>query len=255
MELKEWFKSEVVEQVRETLKAHTQGGARITKPNLVRELGLVAAGQEENKDAEQAITLMLRSGLLPGFATSPGITGGIHLEGMDAPPREKGLNTNGLDSAFVEKLNECLRTLCVPKAPRGVSRDSVAKAMGDPGSKTEAKISAAMKANLCPGFYSARGPFGGIFAGVKPVKDAPAATTTETPAATTTTTEVAPTEAAPVVEALAEVAADTAPAASEETVTVTTETVTASAPTADETTTPAPEDTSSSKKNSKKRNK
>lgn len=134
------FNPNFLDVVRTTLDKYCTNGKRLTRAELCKKLGL-------GDEMDQMMSILVNQKFLPGYSISK--NSGI---GKESDSKESG---PVLEADFLTALNQAL----VKLIPGGgaVKRSELAQEMGMPGSDTEAKISAAFKKSLCPGYVCNRG--------------------------------------------------------------------------------------------------
>jgi DNA-binding IscR family transcriptional regulator len=153
----EIFSTAFVTRVTETLNSNCPEGTgqRITRTSLATVLQLP-------KEYEATLGAMVKHNVLPGWESFKGVNGGIGRSGEK--PAKKASTNSGPNASdeFVAQVTPILERLCIEGASP-VPRKDIAMELGDPGSKTEALISAALKRDELSGIYEAvRGKKGGI---------------------------------------------------------------------------------------------
>lgn len=158
------FDSNFVARVHSVLVERCVDGIAVPREQICEAVGLPAS-------AAPVISMMLKDGLLPGFEGRVGPRGGVGKIG-ELPPKKPKVKSERksftFPEGFLEKLSEVVKTLCEEAGvdeegnPRCVTRDQIAKALGEPGSRTEMLVSNALKAGHLRGFDSRPGPKGGI---------------------------------------------------------------------------------------------
>jgi len=143
-------------------------GKRITRSDLASKLGL-------QKEFEGTLGAMVKYDMLEGWSSFKGVNGGIGRVG-EKPATKSGSSTLTVTQEFVDRVSQVLSSLVVAGGSP-VPRREVAKALGEPGSKTEALISAALKTEALSVTYTTkRGKSGGVILATDKVeKPAPAA--------------------------------------------------------------------------------
>ena len=153
----EIFSTAFVTRVTETLNSNCPEGTgqRITRTALAAVLQLP-------KEYEATLGAMVKHNALPGWESYKGVNGGIGRSG-EKPAKKASTNSGpNANDEFVAQVTPILERLCIEGAAP-VPRKVIAMELGDPGSKTEALISAALKRDELSGTYEAvRGKKGGI---------------------------------------------------------------------------------------------
>lgn len=165
------FSQTFVTRVLDTLNEECPEGTgqRITRSDLASKLGL-------QKEFEPTLGAMVKHDMLEGWGSFKGVNGGIGRVG-EKPATKSGSSTLAVTQEFVDRVGQVLSNLVV-SGGSPVPRREIAQALGEPGSKTEALISAALKTEDLNELYATkRGKGGGvILAADKVEKPAPAPT-------------------------------------------------------------------------------
>lgn len=187
MEIHEMYNPEFVNQVRSILEEECVDGRRVTKGQLIEQLGInIPADASKRTLLESIVGGVVTLGLIKGYDSQPGIGGGFGLSGVERPK-----SGPTFPDGFVTKLQEACDTHVT--GGRNTNREELAKKMGiDPTPKNLNLISAAFKNNQIKGFTSKRGK-GGITRDVTSRITAPDNTdvTTEITSETENTPELA----------------------------------------------------------------
>lgn len=129
-------------------------GKRITRSDLASKLGL-------QKEFESTLGAMVKYDMLEGWSSFKGVNGGIGRVG-EKPATKSGSSTLAVTQEFVDRVGQVLSNLVV-SGGSPVPRREIARALGEPGSKTEALISAALKTEALSEVYATkRGKGGGV---------------------------------------------------------------------------------------------
>lgn len=129
-------------------------GKRITRSDLASKLGL-------QKEFESTLGAMVKYDMLEGWSSFKGVNGGIGRVG-EKPATKSGSSTLAVTQEFVDRVGQVLSNLVV-SGGSPVPRREIARALGEPGSKTEALISAALKTEALSEVYDTkRGKGGGV---------------------------------------------------------------------------------------------
>ena len=163
------FSQTFVTRVLDTLNEECPEGTgqRITRADLAAKLGL-------EKEFESMLGAMVKHDMLENWSSYKGVNGGIGRVG-EKPATKSGGSSLIVDQEFVDRVGQVLSNL-VTAGGSPVPRREIAAALGEPGSKTEAMISAALKDEALSEIYGTkRGKGGGvILAKDVVVKSAPA---------------------------------------------------------------------------------
>lgn len=139
-------------------------GKRITRTALASKLGL-------QKEFEPTLGAMVKYDMLEGWSSFKGVNGGIGRVG-EKPATKSGSSTLTVTQEFVDRVGQVLSNLVV-SGGSPVPRREIARALGEPGSKTEALISAALKTEALSEIYATkRGKGGGVILAADKVKKA-----------------------------------------------------------------------------------
>lgn len=129
-------------------------GKRITRTDLASKLGL-------QKEFESTLGAMIKYNMIDGWSTFKGVNGGIGRVG-EKPAKKHNSSTMNVTEEFIDRVNQTLSKLVV-SGGSPVSRRDIAQALGEPGNKTEALISAALKTEPLNQVYTTkRGKGGGV---------------------------------------------------------------------------------------------
>lgn len=182
------FTDEFTKKVMDTLDAECPKGTgkRITRAGLVEKLGL-------DKGYEPMIGIMIKDqDTFEDWGNFKGVGGGIGRLG-ETPPK-KSATTSGptVSDEFAAELKAVLERLCTKDA-NPVPRRVIAEELGEPGSHTEALISAALKLDEFKETYeSVRGKTGGVRLVSAPTEEAEEGSETDTQNETDTEADTVP---------------------------------------------------------------
>jgi len=160
------FSQTFVNRVIDTLKEECPEGAgkRITRTSLASKLGL-------QKEFESTLGAMIKYNMLEGWSSFKGVNGGIGRVGEKPTSKSSSSSTLSVPQEFIDRVGEVLSHLVV-SGGKPVPCREIAKALGEPGSKTERLVSAALKTEALSELYtSKRGKGGGIFLAADKDKD------------------------------------------------------------------------------------
>jgi hypothetical protein len=139
-------------------------GKRITRSDLASKLGL-------QKEFEPTLGAMVKHDMLEGWSSFKGVNGGIGRVG-ERPTTKSGSSTLAVTQEFVGRVGQVLSNLVVAGGSP-VPRRDIAQALGEPGSKTEALISAAIKTETLSETYATKvGKGGGVILAADKVEKA-----------------------------------------------------------------------------------
>lgn len=176
------FSQTFVTRVLDTLNEECPEGTgqRITRSDLASKLGL-------QKEFEPTLGAMVKHDMLEGWFSFKGVNGGIGRVG-EKPATKSGSSTLAVTQEFVDRVGQVLSNLVV-SGGSPVPRREIAQALGEPGSKTEALISAALKTETLSEVYATkRGKGGGVILAADKVEK-PAPTTSNSDASNSEDTE------------------------------------------------------------------
>lgn len=154
----EIFTNEFTQKVMDTLNTECPKGTgqRITRADLVEKLGL-------DKAYEPMIGVMIKDqDAFDDWGNFKGVGGGIGRLG-ETPPKKSSNNSGPtVSDEFAAELKTVLQRVCTEDG-NPVPRRVIAEELGEPGSHTEALISAALKLDDFKDVYeTVRGKAGGI---------------------------------------------------------------------------------------------
>lgn len=131
-------------------------GTTVTREDACTALGL-------DPSFQSVISTLVNSGSVEGFEVRRGPWGGIGRVGEKRPPGSMPGRTpksEMFSDEFLTHLRETLERVC--EGDKFVTRRTISKEMGMPGSEVEQAISLAIAAGKIPGYETKRGAGGGI---------------------------------------------------------------------------------------------
>lgn len=131
-------------------------GTTVTREDACGALGL-------DPSYQSVISTLVNSGAVEGFELRRGPWGGIGRVGEKRPPGSipgRTPKSEMFSDEFLNHLRETLERVC--EGEKFVTRRTISKEMGMPGSEVEQAISLAISTGKIPGYETKRGAGGGI---------------------------------------------------------------------------------------------